>query len=136
LYKVDTGIDHRLVRACFKFNVKLERSKLDKKTNIATKQQLYAREVEYERQIAGRLQPEETLKQMNVNQINEDIKSTIRTATKKVCSKIRKQKESKLSDDTIDMMQRWTIEKGTEELILIYIFFGHVIHVYWRLKNR
>ncbi|KAL3277991.1 hypothetical protein HHI36_013333, partial [Cryptolaemus montrouzieri] len=57
---------------------------------------------------------------MNVHQINDHIKSTIRTTTKKVCSKIRKQKESKLSDDTIDKMQRrGTIEKGTEEHIAI-----------------
>ncbi|KAL3282166.1 hypothetical protein HHI36_005361 [Cryptolaemus montrouzieri] len=53
---------------------------------------------------------------MNVNQTNDHIKSTIRTATKKVCSKIRRQKKSKFSDNSIDMMQRRRIiEKGTEE---------------------
>ncbi|KAL3288823.1 hypothetical protein HHI36_003271 [Cryptolaemus montrouzieri] len=85
-------------------------------SNQSIQKQLGARKVEYEREIADRLQPVEALKQINVNQINDPIKSTIRTATKKFCPEVRKQKESKLSDDTIDMMQRRrTMEKGTGE---------------------
>ncbi|KAL3269799.1 hypothetical protein HHI36_008858, partial [Cryptolaemus montrouzieri] len=100
LNKVDTRSDHRVVRVCFRFDIKQERKKLIRKPRFLTIDQLGARNSEYQAEIARRSQPEETLIRMDIEQLNQQMKSSIVAATKKRCSEIRTKRG---------------LEKGTED---------------------
>ncbi|KAL3276703.1 hypothetical protein HHI36_012073 [Cryptolaemus montrouzieri] len=53
---------------------------------------------------------------MDIEQLNQQIQSSVAASTKKICSKVWKLKESKLINSTVKMMdQRRGLEKGTEE---------------------
>ncbi|KAL3283982.1 hypothetical protein HHI36_018152 [Cryptolaemus montrouzieri] len=58
---------------------------------------------------------------MDIEQINQQIKSSAAAATKKICFKIRKLKESKLTTATVLLMdQRRGLEKRTKERRTLY----------------
>ncbi|KAL3277629.1 hypothetical protein HHI36_012970, partial [Cryptolaemus montrouzieri] len=102
--KVDTGSDYRVVRSCFRFDIKQVGKKFIKKPRFPTIDHLGARNAEYQAEIARRLQPEETLIRINIEQLKQQIKSSVVAATKKICSKVRKLKESKQTTSTVELI--------------------------------
>ncbi|KAL3280789.1 hypothetical protein HHI36_004021 [Cryptolaemus montrouzieri] len=102
---------HTVVRACFRFDIKQERKKLIEKSRFPTIDHLGARDAEYQAEIARRLQPEEKLIRMDIEQLNQQIKSIVASTTEKICTKVRKLTTSTV----VQMDQRRGLEKGTEE---------------------
>ncbi|KAL3285061.1 hypothetical protein HHI36_019185, partial [Cryptolaemus montrouzieri] len=110
LNKVNTLSDHRVVRACFRFDIKQERKKLIKIPRFPTIDHIGTRNAEYQAEIARRLQPEEILITMDIEQLNQQIKPSVAPVTKIICCKVRKLKE--LTTSTVELMdQRGDLKK-------------------------
>jgi len=115
LNEVDAGSDHRLVRACFRIHLKRERDTVIKKTRLPTNGELAESKEEYQKEITKRLPPIKSIENMDMNKLNERIKSSIHAAINKICSEVAEPEHSKLSAATTELMgQRKKLGKGTQ----------------------
>lgn len=105
LNKFSTGSDHRLVRARILINTKIERKKLVNKMKFPTAEFLTLNKNEYENEIKKKMKPPESLQEMNIDDIATSITDDIQAVTKKICSKIRNEKETRLSAETKQLIK-------------------------------
>lgn len=104
LNRFNTGSDHRLVRADIQINTKIERKKLLTKNIFPTRDVLSLNKETYQEELRKKLNPL-ALQDKNVDEITEKITNDIRVATKKICSKIRNQRETKLRPETVKAIE-------------------------------
>lgn len=106
LNRFDTNSDHRLVRACLCFNLKIERNKLVHGGRFPTAEMLEQRTTEYKNELEKKLGLTNTFENMNINQLNTKITTDICTTVKKVCAKPRSLKNTRLRPETLELMEQ------------------------------
>lgn len=104
LNQFHTGSDHRLVRASIQIDTKMERKKLLTRSKIPTRDVLYLNKETYQNELTNRINPT-ALQEKDIDEIAENIKKGIHTATKKICSKIKNKIETKLKPETIKLIK-------------------------------
>lgn len=125
LNQFDTGSDHRLVRASFRFNLKTERSKLIRTNRFPTAEELESRREDYQNELERRLEPTETLSRMDINELNRKITNDIHVATRKICMTPQKKKSPKLQPETLQLIEQ---RKRTSRDTLGYQELNKKIH--------
>ncbi|XP_044767130.1 uncharacterized protein LOC123323016 [Coccinella septempunctata] len=125
LNQFDTGSDHRLVRASFRFNLKTERSKLIRTNRFPTAEELESRREDYQNELERRLEPTETLSRMDINELNRKITNDIHVATRKICMTTQKKKSPKLQPETLQLIEQ---RKRTSRDTLGYQELNKKIH--------
>ncbi|XP_011167521.2 craniofacial development protein 2-like [Solenopsis invicta] len=99
LGRFDAGSVHRLVRACFRIDTKLERRKLMRKCSQPSRVELKRKEREYQSYLERKLNPMDELSYLELDALNLKITSSIQTTVKRVWA-LRKESNSKITPDT------------------------------------
>lgn len=115
LNRFDTGSDHRLVRATFTFDLKLERSKMTRGYTFPRVEDLEKHQSSFQQALTKKLNPLEDLKYLDVNELNEKITVSIQNAAKEIPLK-KTNKGSRLSLNTLQLIKdRKTMDRDTAE---------------------
>lgn len=104
LNRFNTGSDHRLVRASIYINTKIEREKLLMKNSSTTAEAIAQNKDKYQEELARKLLSN-SLEHKSIDELAEKITKDIQIATKKICSRVKNQIETRLRPQTKELME-------------------------------
>lgn len=114
LNRFNTGSDHRLVRADIIINTRPERNKMIRRPRFPTGEELKIKEQDYQNELKRRLEPTESLINLNLNDLTEKIKSSIQIATRKICMR-KTARNTKLNPSTVKLLEQRRRTEPTAE---------------------
>ncbi|XP_045477977.1 craniofacial development protein 2-like [Harmonia axyridis] len=116
LNTIHTSGDHILVRVHFVFDLQKERNRLFRKTFFPTAEELETNKEKYQEELENKLQAVILDENLSVDQIVQNIESSINTSVKNICSRNRTPANSKLSINSLNFMNnRRRLRRHTEE---------------------
>lgn len=119
LNKLDAGSDHRPIRATVRINIKAERNKLMTKPRVPTIEQLKQNADKYQAELKKKLSNKDNIMKMEINELENKIRTDIKTVTKNICSKL-KTSNSKIKEETRKLMKdRRNMSKESPEYVEI-----------------